>query len=155
MLLFFVLSLINVILGTLKSISKIQGNKYAMWIQTISYTFYAGTIKLMSEQEMWFVLFVAVVTNILGYYLAEWLFSKHLSEDKLWRISVTVKPSVQKEIEEKLKQYGLSYIPMDTQGKSVVLDIFSHTQGESALIKEIISDKKCKYHVIEINQRLE
>lgn len=158
MLLFIILSLTNVILGTLKSISKINGNRHAMAIQTISYTFYAATVKLMGSYDMWFIIAVAIFTNIIGYYLAEWIFSKHLAEEKTWRISVTVPIKDNDSIEEiktELKYRRIAFNKIfANNNKSVVLDIFSTSRRESRIVKDILTDKKCKYHVMPINQQL-
>ena len=70
----------------------------AMLINTISYTFYAGIVKMTSGQSMAIVLITTALTNIIGVYIAKWLVSlKH--KDKLWVVDVTTK---------KLNRYNLA-----------------------------------------------
>lgn len=158
MIVFIVLSLINVFLGCLKAVAKIHGNKHAMLIQAISYTFYAATVSLMGQFDLWFVVLVTFVTNIIGYMIAEWFFDKHIAEEKLWRISVTVSNKNQKaitELKNGLEKYNIAYTKILTiDNKHTIFDIYSKTSGETGLIKEVIINNKCKYHVLEIKQSL-
>ena len=46
--LFFLLQFINVILSTMKTVLTVKANKHiAMLINTITYTFYSGVVKLL------------------------------------------------------------------------------------------------------------
>lgn len=155
-LIFFFLNLINVILGTMRSILTVKSTPFvAMLINTISYTFYAGIVKLTSGQSMVVVLISTALTNIIGVYLARFILDK-FKKDKLWRISATVKENSKNllSIQNQLETFNIGYnVTPATNGK-VIIDIFSETQGQSALIKEILQKTKAKYHVIEIDKTL-
>lgn len=153
---FFVLNLINVILGTMRSILTVKSTPFvAMLINTISYTFYAGIVKLTSGQSMTVVLISTALTNIIGVYVARFILDK-LKKDRLWRITATLikgRRTDSAEITEQLKKYNIEY-NMNDIGRSIVFDIFSKTQGESALLKEILDKPDVKHHVIEIEKSL-
>jgi hypothetical protein len=122
-------------------------------MNVLAYTFYAAVTKLLTGQEMWFILVVTAATNCIGFYLADWIFKK-MQKDKLWRISCTVpRPAHAAAIKVKLDGYGITYNETKC-AKAVVLDIFSLSQGESSLIKEVINKYNVKYHIIEIDKRL-
>lgn len=154
--LFFVLNLINVILGTMRSILNVKASPtVAMLINTISYTFYSGIVKLVSGQSMAVVLITTALTNIIGVYIARFVLDK-MKRDRLWRITATLvkgKRTDSAQITSELKKYNIQY-NMNDIGRSIVFDIFSKTQGESALLKEILNKPDVKYHVIEIEKTL-
>ena len=75
--LFFVLNLINVILGTMRSILTVKSTPFvSMVINTVSYTFYSGIVKLVSGQDMAVVLITTALTNIIGVYIAQFILNK-------------------------------------------------------------------------------
>lgn len=154
--LFFILNLINVILGTMRSILTVKSTPFvSMLINTVSYTFYAGIVKLVSGQDMVVVLVTTALTNIIGVYIARFVLDK-FKRDRLWRITATLvkgRRTDSAQIINELKKYNIEY-NMNDIGRSIVFDIFSKTQGESALLKEILNKPDVKYHVIEIEKTL-
>lgn len=153
---FFILNLINVILGTMRSILTVKSTPFiAMLINTISYTFYSGIVKMTGAQSMAVVLITTALTNIIGVYAAKTILNK-VKKDRLWRITATLvkgKRTDSAQITQELKRYNIEY-NMNDIGRSIVFDIFSKTQGESALLKEILNKPDVKYHVIEIEKTL-
>lgn len=154
MLVFGLFQLVNVVLGTLRSICTIKSNKHVgMILNVISFTFYAAVVKMTGTQEMWYILTITAITNCIGFYFANWIFHK-TQKDKLWRISITVmRPSKKEFICNKLTNYNIAYTEMMAV-KSCIIDVFSYTQGESTLIKEIIKSCNVKYSIIEIDKKL-
>lgn len=155
MVVFVILQFINVVLGSLRSLTVAKSSKHiAMLFNAISFTFYSVVVKSIQSQEVWFVALITALTNIVGYYLADYIFNK-MQKDKLWRVSATmVKGKVDSgTITNELKKYNISYNLVDAN-RSYIVDIFSHTSGESTLIKEILDKHNVQYHVIEISQKL-
>lgn len=155
LILFCVLQFINVVLGTLRSICTVKaGLHIGMLVNVASYTFYAAVVKLLTEQDLYIVIVVTAVTNCIGFYLAQFLFKK-MQKDKLWRITATVSTKNTSAICKMLEKYNISYNVQATEGnRTSIFDIFSKTQGESVLIKEILVENSAKYHVLEIEKTL-
>ena len=66
-LVFFTMQFINVILSTMKTILTVKANVHvAMLINTATYTFYSGVVKLLTDQPMIVVLVTTFVTNMLS-----------------------------------------------------------------------------------------
>lgn len=152
--LFFVLNLINVILGTMRSILTVKSTPFvSMIINTVSYTFYSSIVKLVSGQDMAVVLVTTALTNIIGVYIARFILNK-AKKDKLWRITATLPADIDSGvIVPKLKEKGIAsvvYVGEDVK----LIDIYSKTQGESLVIKEILEPLKVKYSVVEIDKKL-
>ena len=152
--LFFVLNLINVVLGTMRSILTVKSTPFvSMVINTISYTFYSGIVKLVSGQDMAVVLITTALTNIIGVYIARFILDK-CRKDKLWRITATIPNSIDSGmITEKLKTKDIKSVVYVGEGVKLI-DIYSKTQGESIVVKEILEPLKVKYSVVEIDKTL-
>ena len=75
-------------------------------------------------------------------------------KDKLWRITATLPADIDSGIiVPKLEEKGIAsvvYIGEDVK----LIDIYSKTQGESLVIKEILESLKVKYSVVEIDKKL-
>lgn len=152
MVVFFIAQQIMVILSTMRTILTVTASPtVAMIINTTSYTLYAGIVKLISGQELWFVLVVTAVTNIIGVYIAKAIVNK-MTKDKMWIFNATVnteKCSVKKVI-AMLEDAEIEYLYNElTSGKFYSLQIFANTQKESAMIIEILKNYNVKYYATE------
>ena len=153
-LLFFVLNLINVILGTMRSILTVKSTPFvAMVINTISYTFYSGIVKMVTGQSMEIVLVTTALTNIIGVYVANYILNK-AKKDKLWRITATLPENIDSGmVIAPLTKKDIQTVVYIGEGVKLV-DIYSKTQGESLVIKEILEPLNVKYSVVEIEKKL-
>lgn len=143
---FFLMQFINVVLSTMKTILTVKANKHvAMLINTVTYTFYSGVVKLLTEQPMVIVLAVTFLTNMIGVYLALYILEK-TRKDVLWKVEVTVKNEVAEELHNRMTDVPHSYIEV---GKNTLFNFYCDTQKESAKVKEIVKHYNAKYFVAE------
>lgn len=143
---FFLMQFINVVLSTMKTILTVKANKHiAMLINTLTYTFYSGVVKLLTDQPMVVVLVVTAVTNMLGVYLAMYILEK-TRKDVLWKVEVTVKNNVAEELHNRMADVPHNYIPV---GKYTLFNFYCDTQKESAKVKQIVKEYNAKYFVAE------
>jgi hypothetical protein len=158
-LIFVALNLINVILSTIRHcLTQGSSKTIAAVANAIAFTFYAAIVKLTSAQDMYIVIITTFFSNLVGVTIALWILDK-MKKDKLWRISCTLLSESEEtneimDIAEKLKERNIPYNIIPMEGKYSIIDIFSRTQAESLLIKEILSNKKVKQHVIVIDKKL-
>ncbi len=143
---FFLMQFINVVLSTMKTILTVKANKHvAMLINTVTYTFYSGVVKLLTEQPMVIVLAVTFLTNMIGVYLALYILEK-TRKDVLWKVEVTVQNEVAEELHNRMTDVPHSYIEV---GKNTLFNFYCDTQKESAKVKEIVKHYNAKYFVAE------
>ena len=150
MVLFVILNLINVILGTMRSILTVKASPtVAMLINTISYTFYAGIVKMTSGQSMAIVLITTAFTNIIGVYIAKWLVSlKH--KDKLWVVDVTTQKFNRYNLANDLSIFKIQFSVFNINNSNLVnFRIYSYTQLDSKRIKRILDRYNVKYNITE------
>ena len=141
---FFLMQFINVILSTMKTVLTVKANVHvAMLINTITYTFYSGVVKLLTDQPMVIVLLTTFITNAVGVYLAFYILKK-TSKDVLWKIEVTVPTTETGEIHK--CEVPHHYIPV---GKYTKFEFFCETQAESKIVKDLVKTHNAKYFVAE------
>lgn len=151
---FFGLQLINVILSTIRSIVTVKANKHtSALINAISYTFYNGIVKLLTGQEMWVILATTFITNIIGVYTANFILDK-LRKDKLWVFSATFKAKNENvnidTVVNMLTNASIKFVYNEViSEKLYTMQIFSYTQKESDMIKEILKNFDIKYYITE------
>ena len=143
---FFICSLINVMLSTLKTILTVKASKgVATIINAITYGFYAIVVKQLASLDLITTVTVTIVTNIIGVYVSMWLLEK-TKKDCLWKISVTTKDNT---LVEKLEKFSISYVMNPVQYKKQTyynIDVFSENQKDSSIIE-------VKYNITEINKK--
>lgn len=155
---FFIITLINVILSTMKSVLTVKASrKTAALINAIAYGFYGMVVKQMASVDVTTVVVITVISNLIGVYFSMWLLDKFKS-DMLWKITVIPEADKTKEIKSRLVSAGLGFNEYNVNtkyGDQSALDIFSQSQAESKKIKEILKDGgRVKYHISEIGNQL-
>lgn len=150
---FFICSLINVMLSTLKTILTVKASKgVATIINAITYGFYAIVVKQLASLDLITTVTVTIITNIIGVYVSMWLLER-TKKDCLWKISVTTKDNT---LVEKLEKFTISYVMNPVQYKKQTyynIDVFSENQRDSSIIENILKEYKVKYNITEINKK--
>lgn len=150
---FFICSLINVMLSTLKTILTVKASKgVATIINAITYGFYAIVVKQLASLDLITTVTVTIITNIIGVYVSMWLLER-TKKDCLWKISVTTKDNT---LVEKLEKFSISYVMNPIQYKKQTyynIDVFSKNQKDSSIIENILKEYKVKYNITEINKK--
>lgn len=151
---FFLCSLINVMLSTLKTILTVKASKgVATLINAITYGFYAIVVKQLASLDLITTVSVTIITNIIGVYVSMWLLEK-VKKDCLWKISITTKD---KTLLNKIENFGIEYTinPVEYKKNTYYsIEVFSENQKDSAIIKNILNEYNVKYNVTEIDKKL-
>ena len=151
-LVFFVCSLVNVVLSTLKTLIMVNaGRNSAIIINAVCYGFYTLVVKQLASVDYITAVVVTIITNIIGVW-ASYKIMDLFSKDKVWRITATLKNKKEfDECVEELKKYniGFSYIE-----QTKAIDIYSYNQKESSIIKNILANYKHKYFIQEMAKSL-
>ncbi len=149
---FIVCSLINVILSTLKTLIMVNaGRNSAIFINAICYGFYTFVVKQLAEVDYWTAVIVTILANIVGVWISYKIMDL-FKKEKLWRITVALKSKKElDECVEQLENYNIGYTPIENSNS---IDIYSYTQQQSAIIKNILANYKHKYFVQEMAKKL-
>lgn len=156
---FFGISLINVILGTIKSIITVKSeNKILVGsVNAITFGFYAIVIKQMVSFPILTTVLVTIIANYIGVILSMVILDK-LKKDKLWKISATVFHSYDiQNLTNELIEKDIPYatFPIYSKDKELSgIDIYSQTQEKSIELRKILAKYPIKYHISEVKTSL-
>jgi len=151
--LFISLNMINVILGTIRSIITVKGTRFqSAIINAVFFTFYVVVIKTISEMNLLITVPITFCTNMIGVYIADWLL-KLFKKDRLWRITCRIKNNqteyfrICKELKENEIEFDILF-----DENTIRFDVISQNQKVSKQLKEIFRDNIT--YVIEIEKSL-
>ena len=148
LIIFVLLSIVNVVLNTIKSIVTVNGGKFsAAVINAVTFFVYTYVIIYTNcELPMLTKAGTTALVNFIGVYIVKWIEEK-ARKDKLWKVEVTVPrehaPNVHRE---------LQYIPHNSifiDSKYILFNIYCESQKESTSVKEIVNKYNAKYFVSE------
>lgn len=163
-LLYLGLQTLYVVLNTLKSIWQIKAGKmlasvssgicYAVYVFVLVFT----TLDFNGISYWWGVVIKAVltfITNFIGVWVSM-LFLEKIRKDKLWEITATItNPLNCLDITTVFDNSDISYNITDlSNSKGCVFHIYSKTQKESVIVKQVLDKYNAKYIVHEESVRL-
>jgi uncharacterized protein YebE (UPF0316 family) len=149
--LFIVLSVVNVILQTFKSLATVKcGRVGASLVNATAYGLYTVVLVYTNADfPLWEKVLVTALCNLVGVFIVKTIEEK-VRKDKLWKIETTVNANDTFNVRLALREAGLSYsvISTNTRERSV-FNIYCPTKKESEKVKEILGNFDVKYFVSE------
>ena len=148
LIIFIVLSIINVILNTVKSIVTVSGGKTAAaLINAITFFVYTYVIIYTNcELPMFTKALITAIVNFIGVYAVKWIEEK-ARKDKLWKVEMTIPTEYANAVDFDLKEIPHSYITISP--KHTLFNFYCETQSESQKVKDIANQYEAKYFVAE------
>jgi uncharacterized protein YebE (UPF0316 family) len=149
--LFIVLSVVNVILQTFKSLATVKCGKVgAALVNATAYGLYTVVLVYTNADfPLWEKVLVTAVCNLVGVYIVKAIEEK-ARKDKLWKVETTVNSDDTFKVRLALRDAGLSYSVISTNTKErSVFNIYCPTKKESEKVKEILGNFDAKYFVTE------
>jgi uncharacterized protein YebE (UPF0316 family) len=149
--LFIVLSVVNVILQTFKSLATVKCGKVgAALVNATAYGLYTVVLVYTNADfPLWEKVLVTAVCNLVGVYIVKAIEEK-ARKDKLWKVETTVNSDDTFNVRLALREASLSYSVISTNTKDrSVFNIYCPTKKESEKVKEILSNFDAKYFVTE------
>lgn len=150
---FSILTLINVIFSTIKTLVTMNGNKYfASLINGLYYAYYnIVIIYTVAEFNMFAKCFITFLANIIGVFLVKFADEK-MQKDKRWVYVVTCDESNDnvKKIHSMLKEADIKAVYSEiVEDNLYSMQIFSNTKSESKMIESILDNYSVAFHVVE------
>lgn len=148
LIIFIVLSIVNVILNTIKAIITVKGG----WLSSAlinGLTFFVYTYVLIytnCDLDMHLKAIITGVINIVGVAIVKLIEAK-MRKDKLWKVEATIPANYTNAVDFDLKDVPHNHI--EGIGKYTIFNFYCATQKESAKVKDIINQYGAKYFVSE------
>lgn len=151
LIIFTILSLLNVVGSTARSIIIINGNKWAAsFISALYFAFY-NIVLIYTVMDFPLIqkIIITFMCNLIGTYIVKY-FEEKMRKDKLWKIEFTVLTDYQTAIVNDLELCGIPYKYYNLgRSKHCEFDCYAATHEESLKIKNIIDTYNGKYFVSE------
>ena len=146
---FIVLSIINVIFSTIKSIVTVKGGAVSASLLSALYYGYYNIVLIytVAEFPLWQKVLVTFGCNLVGVFIVKWAEEKS-RKDKLWKVEATVPTYECSRLLEELEKIDLSYNYVDIK-KYYLFNIYCPTQTESKAVKHLLNKYNVKYFVSE------
>lgn len=149
LMIFTILTIINVIFSTIKSIATVKASPAVASLVNGLYYGYYNIVLLFTVAEfpLWQKVIVTALCNFVGVYIVKWIENK-MRKDHLWKVEATVPHGFIKAVHDimDMKDIPHSYIDIEKYG---IFNIYCATQKESAIVKHILSQYNAKYFVSE------
>lgn len=151
--LFTLISLVNVIFSTIRSITTIKCGPWVASIVSALYFSYYNIVLIytVADFPLWQKCVITGVCNLVGVLIVKIVENK-MRKDKLWVFNSTAKENSTtiKTIHDILKNMGISSIYNEIEKDALyTIQIFAHTQKESAMVKSVLENYNIKYHAYE------
>lgn len=146
---FIVLSIVNVVFSTVRSITTIKSGKtVASLISGGYFAFYnIMLIYTVAEFPMWQKCVITFVCNVVGVWIVKAVEEK-MAKEKLWKIEMTIEPEYKDKLVKALTALEIPFNYIDVE-KWFIFNIYTETREQSAFVKKIADECKAKYFVSE------
>lgn len=151
LLLFVILTVLNTIIQTVKSIATIKCGKWvAALINAVAYGLYTYVIFFTSSEglDLHAKAVITAVANLIGVYIVKWCEEK-ARKDKIWKIECSVPTERVQIVKNWLKARDLPFNYIENVGNYTIFNIYCYTQADSAKAKVVMAHFELKYFVSE------
>ncbi len=150
LLIFIILSIINVIMSTIRSIATIKSGKTVASIVNGTYfAFYnIMLIYTVADFPMWEKCVITFVCNVVGVWIVKYIEEK-MRKDKLWKVEVTVPNDYVETLLEDCKNRNIKHYNFIDAYQYKVFNFYCATQKDSLNIKKLLENYNVKYFVTE------
>ena len=149
LIIFIVLTILNVVIQTIKSIATIKCGKWvAALINAVAYGLYTYVIFFTSSEglDLHAKAAITAFANLVGVYVVK-LIEEKARKDKLWRIECTAWGNDTESIHKALGRIPHNYI--EDVGPWTIFNIYTQTKAQSEKVKETLSHYDVHYFVSE------
>lgn len=143
---FFIISLINVLLSSTKSICTVRyGRGVNVLTNVIAYSFYTVVVKQTADLPLEITVISTAAANALGVWLS-YVILDRIQKDKLWKIEVVVPKEHTEVIHAKLDCIPHNYVDI---GPRVLFNFYCNTKEESSAVTKCCKKYNGKFFAIE------
>jgi uncharacterized protein YebE (UPF0316 family) len=149
LIIFIVLTILNVVIQTIKSIATIKCGKWAAaLVNAVAYGLYTYVIFFTSSEglDLHAKALITAFANLVGVYVVKF-FEEKARKDKLWKVEATVPHEWTDAVHFDLKDIPHNYV--ENVGKYTLFNFYCATQKESAKVRDILAQYEVKYFVSE------
>lgn len=126
---FFIISLINVILSSTKSICTVRyGRGINVITNVVAYSFYTVVVKQTAALPLTVTVLATAIANALGVWLS-YVALDRIQKDRLWKLEVVIPNRFVADLHEELKHLPHNYIDI---GPRTLFNFYCDTREDTA-----------------------
>lgn len=135
---FIILSIINVVFSTIRSITTIKSGKtVASLISGGYFAFYnVMLIYTVMDFPMWEKCVITFGCNVVGVFTVK-LVEQKMRKDRIWKLELTIRSTEATKMEKDLEETGIPFNYIPNVGKHTIFNVFASTQEETKIAHEI------------------
>ena len=143
---FFIISLINVILSSAKSICTVRyGRGINVFMNVISYSFYVIVVKQTADLPLVVTVISTAAANALGVWLSYAILDR-IQKDKLWKVEVIIPNSFTEKLHLELKNIPHNYVEL---GPNTLFNFYCETKVDTSNVIKHCKEYKGKFFATE------
>lgn len=151
LIIFIVLTILNVVIQTIKSIATIKCGKWvAALVNAVAYGLYTYVIFFTSSEglDLHAKALITALANLVGVYVVKY-FEEKARKDKLWKVEATVPFYETESLHNELKDHLIDHNFVEGVGNWTIFNIYCPTQEQSKSAKTLLNLHQAKYFVSE------
>ena len=143
---FFLISLVNVMLSSTKSICTVRyGRGINVLANVISYSFYVIVVKQTADLPLTITIISTAAANALGVWLS-YVVLDLLQKDKLWKVEVVVPKCYTEKLHYELKSIPHNYVEL---GPRTLFNFYCETKEDTSKVIKHCKDFQGKFFAAE------
>ena len=143
---FFLISLINVILSSTKSICTVRyGRGINIIMNVIAYSFYAIVVKQTASLPLTITVIATAVANALGVWFSYVILDK-IQKDRLWKVEVVIPKAFTEQLHVDLANIPHNYIEL---GPKTLFNFYCETKTDTSIVIKHCKDFQGKFFAVE------
>lgn len=148
LIIFTILTIVNVIFSTIKSLATIKASPAIAALVSGLYYGYYNVVLLytVADFPLWQKVLITLLCNLVGVYIVK-DGEQRARKEKLWKVELTVPTKYRETVDFDLKEVPHSYIVLSD--KHTLFNFYCATQAESQKVKDIVNQYDAKYFVAE------
>ena len=152
-LIFIILSIINVIFSTIRSITTIKSGKFLASIISGGYFAFYNIMLIYTVMDFPLMIkcIITFVCNVIGVFTVKFIEEK-MRKDKLWKVEVTIPTKWINAVDFDLREVPHNYIKISD--KHTLFSFYCATQTDTKKVKDICNQYEPKYFASECTKIL-
>ena len=128
---FFLISLVNVILSSIKSICTVRyGRGINVLTNVLAYSFYVIVVKQTADLPLTITVLSTAVANALGVWLSYAILDR-LQKDRLWKVEVVIPKCFTERLHYELNEIPHNYIEL---GPRTLFNFYCDTKADTSKV---------------------
>lgn len=143
---FFLISLINVILSSIKSICTVRyGRGINIIANVVAYSFYTIVVKQTADLPLEITVIATAIANALGVWLS-YAILDFVQKDRLWKVEVVVSKVYIGHIHNELEDIPHNFVEI---GPKALFNFYCNTKSETSKVIKHCRKYKGKFFAVE------